>query len=50
VIRHLALNLLRQDTTRKGSLVATRFTAALDDAYLTTILGGVALPSTPAHQ
>jgi len=42
VVRHLALNLLRQDTTRKGSLATKRFTAALDNAYLTTILTGVA--------
>jgi predicted transposase YbfD/YdcC len=45
VVRHLALNLLRQDTTRKGSIATKRFTAALDDAYLTTILGGL-----PPHQ
>ena len=44
VVRHLALNLLRQDTTRKGSLVTKRFTAALDDTYLMTILAGVAPP------
>jgi predicted transposase YbfD/YdcC len=47
VIRHLALNLLRQDTTRKGSLVTKRLTAALDDTYLTTILAGVAHPPQP---
>jgi len=44
VVRHLALNLLRQDTTRKGSLVAKRFTAALDDTYLMTLLAGMAGP------
>ncbi len=48
VVRHLALNLLRQDRTRKGSLVAKRFTAALDDTYLLTILTGVASTSTSA--
>jgi predicted transposase YbfD/YdcC len=42
VVRHLALNLLRQDTTRKGSIAAKRFTAALDDTYLTVILAGLA--------
>ena len=47
VVRHLALNLLRQDTTRKGSLATKRFTAALDDAYLITILTGVARPPQP---
>lgn len=47
VARHLALNLLRQDTTRKGSLVTKRLTAALDDTYLTTILAGVAHPPQP---
>jgi predicted transposase YbfD/YdcC len=42
VVRHLALNLLRQDATRKGSIATKRFAAALDDAYLTTILAGLA--------
>jgi len=42
VVRHLALNLLRQNTTRTGSVATKRFTAALDDAYLSTILAGVA--------
>ena len=41
VVRHLALNLLRQNT-RKGSIATKRFTAALDDTYLATILAGVA--------
>jgi predicted transposase YbfD/YdcC len=45
VVRHLALNLLRQDATRKGSIATKRFIAALDDAYLTTLLGGL-----PPHQ
>jgi len=43
VVRHLALNLLRQNA-RKGSLATKRFTAALDDTYLTTILAGVPAP------
>lgn len=42
VVRHLALNLLRQDTARKGSIATKRFTAALDHTYLTTILAGMA--------
>ncbi len=42
VVRHLALNLLRQDTARKGSIATKRFTAALDESYLTTILAGLA--------
>ena len=41
VVRHLALNLLRQNT-RTGSIATKRFTAALDDTYLATILAGVA--------
>ena len=44
VVRHLALNLLRRDTTRKGSIATKRFTAALDDAYLATLLTGLAPP------
>jgi len=43
VVRHLALHLLRQNA-RKGSLATKRFTAALDDTYLTTILAGVPAP------
>ena len=34
VLRHLALNLLRQDRTVRGSLATKRFRAALDDTYL----------------
>jgi predicted transposase YbfD/YdcC len=45
VVRHLALNMLRQDTTRRGSLASKRFTAALDHDYLATLLGGL----LPAH-
>jgi predicted transposase YbfD/YdcC len=44
VVRHLALNLLRRDTTRAGSIATKRFAAALDDTYLTTILTGMAPP------
>lgn len=42
VVRHLALNLLRHNTARKGSLATKRFTAALDDTYRTAIVAGVA--------
>lgn len=49
VVRHLALNLLRQNATRKGSIATKRFTAALDDTYLATILTGLASHHTPAH-
>jgi predicted transposase YbfD/YdcC len=45
VVRHLALNLLRQDTVRRGSIAKKRFTAALDDTYLSTILTAL----TPQH-
>ena len=41
VIRHLALNLLRRDPTRRIGLKNSRFKAALDDAYLRSILDGV---------
>ena len=42
VLRHFALNLLRQERTRKGSLATKRFVAALDDTYLATVLAGMA--------
>jgi len=38
IIRHLALNLLRQDTSRRVGLANKRFRAALDTAYLRSIL------------
>ena len=41
VLRHLALNLLRQESTRRGSIATKRFRAALDDTYLHTLLGGL---------
>jgi predicted transposase YbfD/YdcC len=43
-LRHLALNLLRQDTTRPGSVATKRFRAALDHDYLATLLAGAATP------
>ncbi len=41
IVRHLALNLLRRDPTRRVGLKTARFKAALDDAYLRSILDGV---------
>lgn len=49
VLRHLALNLLRQERTRTGSLPTKRFTAALDDTYLATVLAPLADALTPAR-
>src|SRR5262245_25744187 len=42
ILRHLALNLLRQDTSVRGSLPAKRFRAALDHAFLLRLLDGLA--------
>jgi predicted transposase YbfD/YdcC len=41
IIRHLALNLLRQDTSRRVGLANKRFRAALDTSYLRSILDGL---------
>jgi predicted transposase YbfD/YdcC len=41
VLRHFALNLLRQETSTKASLAKKRFRAALNDAYLCTVLSGL---------
>jgi len=41
IVHHLALNLLRRDPTRRIGLKNSRFKAALDDAYLRSILDGV---------
>ncbi len=38
IVRHFALNLLRQDRSSKGSVPTKRFRAALDDAYLRSVL------------
>ena len=38
VVRHIALNLLRQETS-KGSLKTKRFRAALNESYLAKVLG-----------
>ena len=42
VLRHLALNLLRQERSCRGSIATKRFTAALDETYLARVLAGVA--------
>ena len=44
VLRQLALNLIRQDRTVRGSIASKRFRAALDDSYLARLLAGL----TPA--
>jgi hypothetical protein len=36
-IRHLALNLIRQERSSKGSIATKRFRAARDDLYLCSI-------------
>jgi predicted transposase YbfD/YdcC len=41
VLRHLALNLIRQDHSVRGSIASKRFRAALDDSYLTRLLAGL---------
>ncbi len=46
ILRHLALNLLRQDASVHGSLAAKRFRAALDHTYLLRLLASLA--PTPA--
>jgi len=46
ILRHLALNLLRQDQRVQSSLAKKRFRAALDDGYLTHLL--TALVAAPA--
>jgi hypothetical protein len=40
-LRHRALNLLRQETSVRGSLVAKRFRAALDHDYFLRLLAGL---------
>src|SRR5215210_1058130 len=45
VLRQVALNLIRQDRTVRGSIASKRFRAALDDAYLARLLAGL----TPGH-
>src|SRR5689334_4195751 len=38
ILRHIALNLLRQDRSSKGSIATKRFRAALNDTYLHSLL------------
>jgi predicted transposase YbfD/YdcC len=42
VLRQLALNLIRQERTGRGSIASRRFRAALDDTYLARLLAGLA--------
>jgi predicted transposase YbfD/YdcC len=42
ILRQLALNLLRQERTHRGSLATKRFRAALEDSYLYQLLRGLA--------
>jgi predicted transposase YbfD/YdcC len=41
IIRHLALNLLRTESSRRASIATKRLCAALDDTYLRTVLNGL---------
>ena len=41
IIRHLALNLLRQEPSRRTGVATKRLRAALDESYLCTILDGL---------
>ena len=41
ILRHFALNLLRQDRSSKGSVPTKRFRAALNDRYLRSLLAGL---------
>jgi predicted transposase YbfD/YdcC len=41
ILRHIALNLLRQDRSSKGSVPTQRFRAALNDRYLRSLLSGL---------
>lgn len=41
IVRHLALNLLRQESSRRASIATKRLCAALDDSYLCTVLNGL---------
>ncbi len=44
VLRHFALNLLRQERTTTGSIATKRFRAALDAGYLALVLAGLPVP------
>jgi predicted transposase YbfD/YdcC len=41
IVRHFALNLLRQEPSRRASIATKRLCAALDDTYLRSVLNGL---------
>jgi len=41
IARHFALNLLRQEPSRRASVATKRLCAALDDSYLRSVLNGL---------
>ena len=41
IVRHFALNLLRQEPSRRASVATKRLCAALDDTYLRSVLNGL---------
>jgi predicted transposase YbfD/YdcC len=41
ILRHIALNLLRQERSTRGSVATKRFRAALNDHYLRSLLAGL---------